>query len=359
MSQFNIRNIREISTEPLTKFTNSLAKKFFKFLNEQQQEKLENKEDIYSISDDSGSVIKYHNFTSTHSFDFLTQYFPPSEPDLDKMKLWIKGDNIGNTINDISGYSNHGTLHGDPMLIDGTPFDYGIHTGGTKSIAVRFNRPTSELVNAEYIAIPDATNLQISGIATGMSYFLRFRIHSLANQGSQNRTLLEKKDNSTPTNGMIVKVTTDGKLIVIITRSGTDYKQETATSTIATDTVYELWITYAVSGNTIKVYLNNVDKSLSASSDTPNYHAGSNLEFNIFRRGAGSQGYVYGDFWDFELFKEKVVSATEVGRHYTNKWTLADIPFGQVMISDYWATYYTPGIGFTTTGYTTTGYTAG
>jgi hypothetical protein len=42
MSQFSIRNIREISNDPLTKFTNTLAKRIAQFINKQETDKLEN-----------------------------------------------------------------------------------------------------------------------------------------------------------------------------------------------------------------------------------------------------------------------------------------------------------------------------
>ena len=385
MSQFSIRNIREISNDPLTKFTNQIAKKLAKFTNKQETDKLENKEDVYSNGQDIDTVVKFHSLNSTKSFT-STPYYPPTEPDLDKVRVWIRGDNLGNTLNDISGFKNHASLVGDPLLIDGYPFDYGIHTGGTKSIALTLNRPTSDLENAEYIKIPDSSDSQIAGLTTGISYFIRFRIKSLSTQGGQARTLLEKIDDTLINDAIIVKVQSDGKLIVIIKDSGTEYKKETATSTIATNTVYELWITYAVSGNVIHVYVNNVDKTLSDSSDTPNYQTDvSDYSLNLFRRGPGSgtAGYTYGDLYDFEVLREKVVSSTEVGYHYTNKWTLANIAFGQVMISNYWSAYSaisspflssfatasftsqsftTPGTiggtGYTSTGYTTTGYTA-
>jgi len=363
MSQFSIRNIREISNDPLTKFTNQIAKKLAKFTNKQETDKLENKEDVYSNGQDIDTVVKFHSLNSTKSFT-STPYYPPTEPDLDKVRVWLRGDNLGNTLNDISGFDNHGILVGDPLLIDGYPFDYGIHTGGTKSIALTFNRPTSDLENAEYIKIPDSNDLHIAGLTTGISYFLRFRIKSLSTQGGQARTLLEKIDDTLINDAVIVKVQSDGKLIVIIKDSGTEYKKETAAGTIATNTVYDLWITYDTSGNVIHVYVNNVDKTLSDSSDTPDYQTYvTDYSLNLFRRGpgTGSKGYVYGDLYDFEILREKVVSSTEVGYHYVNKWTLANIAFGQVMISNHWSAYNTPtspsSSSFSPTSFTTPSFT--
>ena len=337
---FNIRSIREVSDEPQSKYISHLAKKISDFVNSQNTQDLENKEDIYSSGQDVDSVLRFHSLTSTKRFTFNTIYYPPTEPDLDKNTLWIQGRNMGNETRDLSGFDNVNTINGDPIILDGTPFDYGINTGGAKSICLRFNRPTSDSVNEEYISVTDNSRLQVSGITTGISYFIRFRLKSVAQQGGSDRRLFEKVDDSTPNNGIILRVSTSGALKLNIKRSGTEYNWETASGTIAVDIVYEVWVTYAVSGNTVHIYVNNVDKTLSAGS-SPSWHTTlSNHDLSIFRRGAGSNdGYVYGDFYDFMIEREKVVSATEVGYHYTNKWTTANIPFGQVMISDYWATY--------------------
>jgi hypothetical protein len=356
---FDLRNIREVSNEPQAKFINHLARRLNKFLNDQQTEKLENKEDIYSAGQDVDTVVKWHSdLGSTKTFDFETEYYPPFEPDGDKVRVWVRGTNLGNTMRDWAEFGHTINLNGDPTLVDGAPFDLGIHTGGVKSIALRLNRPTSELENSEYISIPDSTDTSVEGISTGISYFIRFKIKSLAQQGSYNRNLFEKIDDSTPNNGVKVCVDTSGRLMVYIKRSGTEYNNQTATSTITVDTVYEVFITYAVSGNVVKVYVNNVDKSLT-DPGSPTWHTTlTNHDTSIFRRGAGSNsGYTYGDLYDYIVYREKVVSTAEVGYHYTNKWTIADIPYGQVCITNYFATWIpAPQQAYTTAGYTSTGY---
>lgn len=340
----DIKSARELTNDPYGKLLNALAKKFSAFVAKDQAELVENPEDIFANAQDVDSVLKWHNFAMTKKFTLAVDYQSASEPDLDKMKLWlgVVWPNLGNQLPDKSGFLNHATLNGDPTLIDGAPFDLGIVDGAsnTKSIAMRFNRPTSPLVNTESLTISDNSSLQVSGIATGMSYFIRFRVKDLAQQGGINRTLFEKIDDSTPNNGAMLHLSTDGRLAFYVKRAGTEYNAQTAAGTIVADTVYEVWLTYAVSGNVIHIYVNNVDKSLTGAT-AANWHATlTNHDLSIFRRGLGSDGYVYGDFYGFELLREKVVSSTEVGRHFTNKWTLANIPFGQVMISNYFATKY-------------------
>lgn len=366
MSQFNIRSLREIHSDEQGKFLNTLAKRVSTFLNKQQTDKLENKEDIYSSGQDVESVVRFHDLNSTKQFTFYTEYYPPTEPDGQYVQVWLRGTNTGNNLRDWSGFDEeriHNQIVGDPLLIDGTPFDLGIHDGGVKSTCLRFNRPTSESVNEEYIKVYDIddngnTRLPISGISTGMSYFIRVRLKDLAEQGGWSRTLFEKIDDSTPNNGIRVLVSDTGRIVVRILRGGNQYNSQTATSTIAVDTVYDIWITYAVSGNITKVYVNNVDKSLTDPGTSSSWHSDlTDHNLAVFARGGTStNGRVYGDLYDFRVYREYVVSSTEVGYFNTNKWTIANIPYGQVMITDYYATYYVIGSSFTSTSFTSTSF---
>jgi hypothetical protein len=251
--------------------------------------------------------------------------------------VWI---NIGNQITDESGYECHAIINGDPILIDGTPFDPGIVDGAsnTKSLAVRLNRPTSELVNREWLEIPDNAGFQQTGITTGFSVFLRFRVQTLATQNGASLTLYSKVDDATPANGFMLKAMSDGKLVIHVLRSGTDTIKETAAGTIVVNTVYDLWMTFTVTGPVIHLYVNNVDKTLTTSADVPNWALG-DTDIHVFRRGNGSSGgYLYGDFYSMMFYRHKILSSTEVANHFTNKFTTANIPLGQVLISNYSAT---------------------
>lgn len=356
---FNLRSIREISTDPSTKFTSHLAKKVSDFANAQQTEELENKEDIYSAGQDVDSVIKLHSdLISTNEFTFDKIYYPPTEPDLDKLKVWIRGTNLGNSLVDWSGYNNTNTIYGDPLLIDGTPFDDGIHDGGVKSKCLQFNRPTSASENTEFVKITDNSRLRISGISTGISYFIRFRLKSLAQQGGADRRLFSKVDDATPTDGTILRVSASGALKFNLKRAGSEYNWDTSSGTVAVDTVYDVWVTYSVGSSTVHIYVNNVDKALSGGT-SPSWHSDlTDLGMAVFARGGTSNdGFTYGDLYDFRVYREDIISTAEVGYHYINKWTIADIPFGQVMISDYYATYTEVGApGYDSTGFDSTGF---
>jgi hypothetical protein len=189
------------------------------------------------------------------------------------------------------------------------------------------------------------------------SIFMRFRPKSLSDQGGQAATLFEKIDDNTPNNAYMLQLSDTGRLRWIVKESGVNYAQETATSTIAVNTVYEVWVTYNGTTNAQKVYVNNVDKSLSSYGGAINWQSDlTNHDLFIGKRGEGSDGHCYMDFYDWLYYRDMVVSASQVGYHYTNKWTIADIPFGQVMIENYWATYFEIGESFTSTSFTSTSF---
>jgi hypothetical protein len=355
---FNIRNIREISTDQTSKFISHLAKKISDFANANQTQDLEDKEDIYSSGHDVDSVLRFHNFTSTKNFNSATEYFPPNEPDFDKVRIFLRARNQGNSIPDFSGEENPAHILGEPILIDGTPFDDGISTGGTKSLALRFNRPTSPTQNDEGLYIDHATRIRCSeGLSAGISFFIRFRPLTISHQGGSQRTIFEKTDNDPITDGVRARFDNVGRLQFMIENSNVQYSYETSTGVIAPNTIYDCWFTYNKTGNVVKIYVNGVEQTVFSGGSVAYHDTQSNLNYAIFYRGAGSDnGFVYGDLYDFRVYREKVVSQTEVTRMNTNKWTISDIPFGQVMVADYYSASHIGSGGYDSVGYDSTGF---
>jgi len=206
---------------------------------------------------------------------------------------------------------------------------------------MRFNRPTSDLENQEYLQIPDDTDLQITTLSTGFSIFIRVQILSAANQNGQARTVYEKIDDSTPNNASMLQVTSDGRLVFIVKRGGTTYAKQTGSGLVPPQTVYDIFCVYAVSGNTIQIFVNGIEQSLNNYTGSVTWQTTlTNHDLFIFQRGAGSNaGFLYGDLFDFKFYKELVVSSTQVINHWNNKITISNIPYGQCMITNYWATF--------------------
>jgi hypothetical protein len=347
VSSTDFRGLVPASNDSTLQLIVALMKKLAKNTIANQIELIDSdNEDIYSNGQDMDTVIKYHSeLSSTHRFDFLTEYFPPFEPDGDIVKMWLRGNNTGNTTQDYSGFDRFATIYGDPTLVDGT-IDLGIMVGGSvKSIARRMNRPTSDYENLEWMQVPDSGGIQVTDQTIGTSIFVRFRLFSLVNQGGKSPTIFEKIDDSTPNNGIMLQARDDGKLVFIIKRGGTTVAKETAAATVTTNTIYDVFVTFTVSGSVSHIYVNGVDKTLTTFGGSVNWQGTlTNHDFFIFRRGLGDDGgFVYGDFYDLKYYRNRVITQQEVTNHYTNKWTISDIAFGHVMITNYWATAFAGG----------------
>lgn len=338
----DFRGLRPSSNDPIVQYISELQNKFTKFITKDAVAAVESdNEDIFSDGIDVESVIKYHTIQSQQLFTFNKKFYPAG--DAGRIKLWIRGNNLGNSTKDTSGSNHPATIYGDPTLVDGI-LDLGIHTYGIKSIARRMNRPTSDFENLEWMQVADAPELQVTG-TTGFSIFVRFRPFSLADQNGRSPTVFEKIDDSTPTNAKMLQLKDDGRIVFAVKHLGITYAKETLTTAIPLASqpgaVYDTFVTYNPADHTIHIYVDGSDKPLQDFVGTVNWQTDlTNHDLFIFRRGAGTEeGFLYGDFYDLKIYPDWIVSQAEVTYHYANKWTTSNIPFGQVMISNYWATF--------------------
>jgi len=364
------RGLLPDDTDPILRYIIKLQNKINKTVTDQQVASVSSdNEDIFANFLMVESAVKMHTFHGVHVFDFLSTstYTHPLEPDLQYLVCWIKaGRATGNIIKDQSGFHNDASVHGDPILVDGT-LNLGLNTIGTKSTAVRYNRPGSIFENDEYITIPDASNIQTDAIVTGFSEFIRVRPLSIDEDDGMSITLIEKIDDSTPNDARMLQVRDTGRLLYVVKDGGTTYAKWTATNTVTernktTGLPFDIVCTYTVSGHVIHIYVDGVDQTLTDFTGSVNWHDDlTNHELNLFRRGKGSSGgHVYGDLYDYRLYAEKVLSSTEVTRLYTNKLSISNIGFGKVAVIDHCATWTgsggAPAGGFDSVGFDGNGF---
>lgn len=339
---FDFRTIREPSGDPLLRFVKHLQRVVSKAQTKDLINQLEDSEDIFGSSQDTRSAIKFQtDLNYNHVFHFDRPYYPPIDGDF--VTCWIKGTSMGSTMRDYSEYGNNGNIRlGEPILVNGEPFDYLILDGniGVPSTAVRFNRTTSPSYNNESCFIPDNTNLQITGLSTGFSIFIRFRLQSIEETDGRSTTLYEKIDDSTPNNGFMLQVKNDGSLVAIVNKNGTITAKQTGIGVIEPNAVYDVWLTFDISGPTIKIYVNSGEQPLTDFTGSVNWQEDlTNHDLWLMNRGYLSKGFAHGDLYDFVFYqKEKIVSQTEVNNHYINKLSISAIPAGQIMIANHWAT---------------------
>ena len=137
-----------------------------------------------------------------------------------------------------------------------------------------------------------------------------------------------------------------GHIIFVVRDAGVTYAKITNAASLATvstltgNNMFDVYITYDASSHTQHIYVGTSDLTLSNYAGTITWPETTDLDFNIFRRHDDTDGgYTYGDFYTYRLYKERILSSTDITRHFTNKWTISNIPFGKVMITGYWATY--------------------
>lgn len=359
---FDFRTVKEPSNDPVLKYISSLQKTMQKFSTAQQVDQLEGSEDLFGNISDTDSAIRFNNLNSLRKFTYNVMYYPPFEPDHDKLKLWLRGTNMGSTLKDWSTFNRECRQRGDPLLVDGAPFDDGTNTGGVgvNSKALRFNRnPAID----DYLTVTHDSAIRASeGLSSGISFFIRFRVFDIDQSEGDDIRLFEKVDNTPVTDGVDVRITDTGRLAFSLENGNNQFNVQTSSNTIDINTVYDAWFTYNKSGDVQKIYVNGVDKSLTSGS-APEYHGTlTDFDYTLMSKGSGSgfkAGSAWGDIYDYRIYREKVVSPTEVTRFNTNKWSISNIGFGQVMVPNYWATYdETPALAsYTSTSYTSTSYT--
>ena len=354
-SNFNVKALREISSDPLQQRIDDLARKVSKFVTQNITIDKSDDEDIIADGVQWEEAIKYHDeiYHVKKYDDWTKKYYPLA--DFEKMSGWWRGNHLGSTLNDVGPKKLHAQLYGEPKLVNGD-FDHGYLGGTYKSLATRFNRPTSITVNREWLQIPDDTNIQINGLSTGYTFFLRIRFKSFTQQNGLNQTLFTKVDDNTPNNAQQLEVTTAGRLIWTVRRSSTNYRVITpGGSPLSLDTVYDIFGTYAVSGNALIIYVNGTNTSATTDSDTPVWQPDTIAhDMYLLKRGKGlviagslaaqedptgiEGGYTYADFYDFKYWREFVATSQMVTNHQTNKLSISNMPFSQVPM----ANHFTP-----------------
>jgi len=361
MSHFNLENLRSVSTDPNQRNINELAKKLAKFLSKDIEVNLDDEEDLIANGVQVDDGLKF-NDTFYHREQYDDQertWYPLGDIDGGNLSVLLRGDHLGSQLLDRSQfYSNNANLYGDPKLVDGS-LDTGVLGGTYKSLALRFNRPTSPDDGSEYMSIPDTTDLTVNGIATGFSVIMRIRPFSFADQGvgSLQRTLYRKVDDDSPNDGTMLQINNSGRLIATVRRASTNYRViAPALSAMTTSTVHEIAITYAVSGNDLKIYLDGVDTSATNDPSSPNWGGvTTDHNFLIFTRNKAG-GFVYGDFYILKYWKEKVLSAAQILDHYTNKWSISDHLLGEIAVVNHCTPYVENVSSFTAASFTSTSF---
>lgn len=273
-------------------------------------------------------ILKYCDEDLTYSKMMgLVTVYPPEEPDGNYLKLYVHGDSFGDNIPDYSMYNHHMTNRGILRI------QKGIDIGNGGSYELVFDGRSC----AAWLA--DHADFRLETCTVGFSSLFRFQPFLVDLSGGKPRTIIQKKDPSNDTY-FGFDIQSNGSLLFYVLFNNTQKRVITPPGLIVPYGRYEVAGTFDVPTLTAKLYVNNVEYTASsgASINVPNY-----TEFRLgwhsaFVNPPAGEEYplladskLYcGALQSVKFWREKVLTAAQVGYHYTNKLTIANLPFGQV-----------------------------
>lgn len=309
----------------------NLSNKFAQYMTSQLSEE---GEDITIVTEGrlAEDILKYCDEDLTYGkiLTLPTVVYPPEEPDGDKLRLYIHGDAFGRTLPDLSMFKRHFTNLGIMRI------QRGIDIGNGGSYELVFDgRSCAPYHNLH-------ADFKISDLTAGFSVLFRMMPFRILQSGGANITVMNSRE-SPYLGGFGFEINPNGMLVFWVHHNGVNYKVKTSIGLITANYAprYEVVGTFDVATLTPKLYVNNVLYST--------LDAGLTFNFPFdwyFRLGqhaalvtppvgeeyptiANSKLYC-GTLQSVKFWRNKVLTAQEIANHYTNKLTIANVPFGQV-----------------------------
>jgi|GEM_PF-4450353 len=323
---------------------------------------------IDSVNDDGGeelsirsdaaigrSILKFCDTDLTRLDNGLTQTIvstisscPTYEPDHNYCKLIIEFNNVGGYIPDYSGFNHNAQGYGVGRIRYGIPYAHG-----SLSIESVFDGRTN------WAKVPDHVDLDFTGVQFTLMF--RFTPFDLYYSSVHRQAIIAKKD--ADGSWYCFELATDGSAYfnMYVANSQKIYSIQIPAGTIvdtayedtnSSSTRYDVVITWDYITETLILYLNNyafttVTNSITLDNIVPDYE---DTDLMIGRWSAlvgrpvtlpqtedidpirlFSKLY-FGMFQQLKYFKGKILTATEVSHHYTNKLSITDCAFGEIAI---------------------------
>lgn len=258
----------------------------------------------------------------------------PAEPDGVAVKVMLFFDHLGNKIIDLSGFKNDGTVEGDPLICR-TSVDLGFMSGSPSSPAVALNlfKNTLGTINSDAIVLTDNSSVRFKDSIYGYSIFLRFNTIDFSKEGGLiYRQLVTKRDDSN--HAFLIDFDQDGYIHFQLFDSPTTYRVKSLTPVLPNQW-YDLVATYnpVDPGAELKLWLNGSRVDVSSTDTT---HSFNDVGFNNLYIGTKipKAGYYKGYIQDFRIYGKELLQ-DEITNLWTNKVTVASIPFGKTAIFPY------------------------
>jgi Concanavalin A-like lectin/glucanases superfamily len=303
-----------------------------------------------------GRVLIDNNLHYAKKTITIPTFLVPEEPDHDLLTFWIKGNHTGYHPRDISTFDNVITANNNKhwCLADSGALDVGylgMFNGVNSSPCWKLNGIDD---SGE---VTDNTRLQVKGTTVGFSVAAWVKISDFSQHQATNRRIVSKQDDAS--NAYCFFVTSTNKAGFTIKFANVEYKVETP-ATLALDTWYFLVGTFKSTATIeARIYLNSI-VSTTAFAGTIVYPT-INTNLQLFTNGNDGHLGDIGDFSgyvrDVRIWRNKILSQTEINQFFANKNTISNIPLGSVMLAGF---TYTGGdmdlSSFTTTSFTTTSF---
>jgi hypothetical protein len=251
-------------------------------------------------------------------------YYPATEPDGDKVKVYLHIDHYDSQYDDYSGFANNAFFkYNGPVLPDNNiATDFPDLGNGMASRCQKIDGISS---NRQVYVIPDVAALRQSGSAVGFSFHMRIRFDSIGLDTTEQRSPVGKADDAS--NAWRLAVDANGALLFHFKRAGVVTKIKSTNGTIVVGTIYEVIVTVNYTGPVITIYIYNTLTKAGAAyttADVTTTMTFNTADFSMFVGGWGSlgttKGYVNGEIQHF-VYSIEIWTATDVGKLKDNLWT--------------------------------------
>jgi hypothetical protein len=252
----------------------------------------------------------------------------PVEPDGQLLTLWnrylsftVEGSPqlpVGQTIVDSSGYDNHGSITEAPATMQ---------IGHTTNMGALFY----DGIDNKYIVGDNSSINLVMNSSPGFTICFWFKPNSVGLHGGATRVLACKVDDSqtSQNNGWSLWLEPNGTLAFSVKKDGA---VRTTTDTAAITNVsgtkwYFVVATYNTSTNAMVLYVDSVAANENVTASIPPRFPTSAGGLSLYVGGTDvvDAGYFHGGISDFRIWKNKILTSTEVLNQFTNKYTITNI----------------------------------
>lgn len=280
------------------------------------------------IADTTNSTVGYQDpFYIGKKHTLTLRHQLPTEPNADRMKMWLRFAYIDDRIQDLAKMENHAYLEGYPILCPG--YDDGVIS---MFLASKFNSIPEQL---DYAHVPMSNSINIANFSTGFSFTVMFKPLSFVQHGGRSQHVLEILAEPDADEWACLRYSEDRELHWFVRDEGTTYDVITEPNTLLTKSFYMATVTYdPLASPRQKVLLNGFDIA-DVDTRTPAFPTGEDNSLHLgisCRRDVGACNMI---LQDVRLHKG-AMTLLEHQNLWANMRSIDPILFGEFAVPGYW-----------------------